>query len=365
MNNNQHYIDTYNYDNTLYRVYDSEVHSSENIFWNEINFFLKDLVEKKLKLFLINTTYKQKNNFLQEDLEFFKKHWRYSGDNRPKLTDNLKKLRYLQSQDLLYFYDNLVCEMFCILSKITDSNYHYDLLIAVKPDFDVNSFYKFQFNLINIVSVNQIYEKDISYDFMKILFDFNKLGSYNFSRCIDKDYDDYKGNIDLIFKNSKEYLDYENFKDKHDLPSRLNEELYKQYLFLLNNYLGAFSEILDQRIYYNFEFKDFGWIFYVLDYEFSDHIYSFTPELKHFFKKKNTYNCNPSFFLKEYGRIIYGDNLPDYYNKGYSFGCLWDVISMLSLGEEGDNYRYNISINEISVPNIKYGTKYKQRLNLV
>jgi hypothetical protein len=54
-------------------VYDSELHSSEHIFLNEINFFLKKLLEKNLKLFFINTTYKQNNKILKEDLEFFKK----------------------------------------------------------------------------------------------------------------------------------------------------------------------------------------------------------------------------------------------------------------------------------------------------
>ena len=74
MNNGQHpvYIDIYNYEGKLCRVYDSEIHSSEHIFWNEIHFFLKELINKNLKLFFINTTYKQHNTILQEDLEFFK-----------------------------------------------------------------------------------------------------------------------------------------------------------------------------------------------------------------------------------------------------------------------------------------------------
>jgi len=67
--------------------------------------------------------------------------------------------------------------------------------------------------------------------------------------------------------------------------------------------------------------------------------------------------------LKKYGRVIYRDNLPSYLEKGYSPECLLDVILMLSLGEEGDDYHYNIHIEEISVPKIKYGTKFKQRLN--
>jgi hypothetical protein len=54
-------------------VYDSELHSSEHIFLNEINFFFKELLEKNLKLFFVNTTYKQNNKILKEDLEFFKK----------------------------------------------------------------------------------------------------------------------------------------------------------------------------------------------------------------------------------------------------------------------------------------------------
>lgn len=147
-------------------MYDSEFHSSEHIFLNEINFFLKNLLEKNLKLFFINTTYKNNNNISKEELNFFKKLINYDYDDRPEPSINLKKLRDLQSQDLLYFYDNLLCEMFCIFSEITNNNYHYNLLIAVKSDFDLSSIYKNKFNLIEIVSINQIFEKDINYNYI-------------------------------------------------------------------------------------------------------------------------------------------------------------------------------------------------------
>jgi hypothetical protein len=89
-----------------------------------------------------------------------------------------------------------------------------------------------------------------------------------------------------------------------------------------------------------------------------------TPELKHHFKIKHTYDCNPTFFFKDMfslsGNAV--DDLPDFYKRGYTQGCLWDGIFALNSGEQGDNFRCNIFIDEISVPRIKYGTQYKQRL---
>jgi hypothetical protein len=174
------------------------------------------------------------------------------------LTDNLKKLRDLQSQDLLYFYDNLICEMFCIFSEITDNNYHYNLLIAVKNDFDLDSILKKKFNLIEIVTINQILKKDVNYDYIKILFDFDKLYNYSFYHYNEPDYKNFIENAQLMLKNTKEYLDYENFDNKHPITSKLNESLFKKYLYILNNKSGVLSEILNQRVYYSYIFKSFG-----------------------------------------------------------------------------------------------------------
>jgi hypothetical protein len=212
--------------------------------------------------------------------------------------------------------------MFCFFSEITDNNYHYNLLIAVKSDFDLNLIYKNKFNLIEVVSINQIYERGISYDYMKILFNFDKLKDYSFYHYNEPNYNKFMKNLEFIFKNSKECLDFENFYKKIPKLSNLDEKLFKKYVYLLNESSGARSEILDQRIYYSYIFKSFGWHMFLLNYEFSDRIYCLTSDLKHHYKIKYTYDCNPTFFLKEYGLVICGDNLPDYYSKGYSPECL-------------------------------------------
>lgn len=360
-------IDFCDYEGKLCRVYDSELHSSEDVFLNEILFSLEDLLKSNLKLFFVNTTYKQHNVLLKKDLEFFKKYRRCSNDNIPELPINLKRLRDLQSQDLLYFYDNLLCEMFCIFSEITNNHYHYNLLIAVKPDCDLNLIYKNKFNLIEIVSISQIFSMDINYNFIKSLFNFDKLGNYSFSHYSDADYDEYIKNVELKLKNSNEYLVFKNFRNKYPDTSKLNEKLFKEYLYFSNDVSGLRSEIIDQRVYYNFIFKYFGWHIFLLNYEFSDNIYYLSSELKNHLKIKHTYYFDSIFLLKEYGRMFIesSSNLPDYLIKGYSPGCLLDVIFMLNGGEQGDDYCYNIGIYEISIPKIKYGTKYKQRLEFL
>jgi hypothetical protein len=252
--------------------------------------------------------------------------------------------------------------VFFIFSEITNNNYHYNLLIAVKNDFYLDLILKKKFNLIEIISINQILEKDINCDYIRTLFDFNKLYGYSFYHYNEPDYDDFIKNVQLTLKNTKEYLDYENFDNKYPVLSKLDENLFKKHLYLLNNMCGVRSEILDQRIYYSYVFKSFGWCMYALNYEFSDNEYYFSSELTHHFKINHTYNCNSTFFLKEIGRIFYDEDLFDYYKKGYSPGCLLDVIFVLNFGTQGDDFRCNIFISEISVPRIKYGTAYKQRL---
>lgn len=169
--------------------------------------------------------------------------------------------------------------------------------------------------------------------------------------------------LELNSKNLKEFLCFEDFCKNYPIPTKLDEQLYKKYLYFLNDSDGACSEIFDQRIYYSYIFKSFGWHMYVLNYEFSDNIYCLTTYLTHHSKIKHTYSYNSVFFLKESSLITVGENMFDYYKKGYTPGCLLDVIFILNLGEQSDDYRLHITINEISVPKIKYNTKFKQRLN--
>ena len=110
------------------------------MFWNETGFFLEYMLNQNLKIYYITSSPKHSIDYTEECFEFFKNYKTtrvYS-----YMPDNLKKLRELQSDDLIYFYDNLLFESLHTISKIKNNKYYYDMLIVVKSDFDLTNFYK-------------------------------------------------------------------------------------------------------------------------------------------------------------------------------------------------------------------------------
>jgi len=106
-------------------------------------------------------------------------------------------------------------ETFIVFSKVTDNKYHYELLAGVKPEFNLETFLKINFNIINIISVNQIFQNNLNYDFIKQIFDFNLIQS--FCPIFEKDFLEYRTKI--IFTKTEESLNlerYETFKYKTD-----------------------------------------------------------------------------------------------------------------------------------------------------
>lgn len=126
------------------------------------------------------------------------------------MPENLKILRELQCNDLMYFYDNLILESFFIVSKIKNNFYYYDMIIFVNNMFDINDFLKINFNVINIENITRIFNENINYNFMKQLFDFSELGSYNFCDIRDQYY------YDIVFnpkhKELQEYKDLQRYE---------------------------------------------------------------------------------------------------------------------------------------------------------
>jgi hypothetical protein len=160
---------------------------------------------QNLNVFYIKTECKHNILLNADDYDFFKKQ-PLQPDVTP-ITPNLKKITDLQSDDLLIFYDNLIFESFIQLSKITNNYYHYDLLVAVKPSYNINNLFKMNFNIVNILSISRLFENDINYDFMKSIFNFDELLPYGFCDILaENHYNDFVCNAQ--FKLTQEYIEY-------------------------------------------------------------------------------------------------------------------------------------------------------------
>lgn len=214
------------------------------------------MLNQNLKIFYVKCSPKHNIKYTDECFEFFK-----IKKNNPKnvvMPENLKKLRELQCNDLMYFYDNLILESFHIFSKIENKLYYYDMVIIVKNNFDINNFYKINFNIIKIESITPIFYENITYIYMQQLFNFDELNNYAFGDVQDQTY------INIIYnpkhEETQEYKNLQKYKkEQFELGNYFTMQhensLYWHYS---NEYSGLKSEIMEQKLMFKYYFSNFG-----------------------------------------------------------------------------------------------------------
>ena len=230
------------------------------------------------------------------------------------------------------------------------------MLIITKSDFNVNDFFKINFNTINIRSVNPIFYENITYNYMQQLFNFEELNSYAFCDFLDQNY------MDIIYNpKHKETQEYKNFQKYEQEQIELGNYNKMQcdnslYWYYSNNYAGVVSEMINQQLMFKHYFSNFGWQWYILNYNFDD---SYAVKALDY-----TYPVNETFLLTLDNMVTPMGFLKNgeihEFNEQYEFGCMLDLLMNL------DSYsNYCVQSSVISVPKIKYNTSYKCRLNKI
>jgi hypothetical protein len=338
-------------DGREWRLYDTSKYGCENIFLNEVGWFFEYVVNNGLKIFYVKCSPKHNIIYNGECVNFFKN--KRSSFNDVEMPENLKKLTKLQCEDLMYFYDNLILESFFIISKIKDNIYYYDMIITVKNDFNVENFYKINFNTVSIETITPIFYENITYSYMQQIFNFDELDFYGFYNVLDQKYYDIMCNP--IHKELEEYKFFKKFEhEQFELGNNQMQHNNPLYWHYRNEYNGAVSEILDQKLMFKYYFSNFGWQWFVLNYNFKD---MYKVEAPHY-----TYPINEPFLLTLDNiatpiAIVREGEIQEF-NQQYETGCMLDLIDILS---GCDNYF--IQLHDISIPKIRHGTSYKCRLN--
>ena len=316
------------------------------------------MILKNLNIYYITCTSNHNIAFTNECSEYFQKckdegvlnAFEKSQINVPQ---NLKNLRNMQSEDLMRFYDNLTFESFFIISKFDDNNlYYYDILAVAKNNFSVEDFYELNFNIIKTKSITPVLFKDINYNYVNKIFNFDLLRKYNFEIVYDIDYfDEIKC---LKYKNTIEYINYEQYKKQQsDLGNYTTMHIDNPtYWHYSNQSSGVRSQLINQRFLFKNYFYQFGFHWFVCEHEFKDK-YSITND-------NSTYLINELFLLNFFENqkpigILTAAGEIKLFEDEYDCGCMFDLIDVL-------REFYSINILEISIPKILYNTKYKCRL---
>lgn len=355
--NNINWINSfYTFNGEIYRAYDNNIHTPEQIFINELGFFLQKLLkEHNLDIYYIYNEPKHKINFSENDLNFFKeikilqKH-----SNIPK---NVEILRNLQYEDLLNFYNNYIfngVEVFFVISKISGNFYYYDLLLAVKKNFNFEEFAKTNFNLIKIKNFKKILLKDLNFNYVQFLFNFNELVSYSFKEIREEDYEH-------MFDEAKNSNEYERSKleeyRQYCYDNKINTNTDPTFVWYWNESSGKFNESLNDLVMFKNFSKNFGWLFFILSHEFRD------AEI--FYKSDLTYD-NLIFYTKQIEELRQtvlknvGNKFVSYEEEYEVFG-FYDLIDHLSYSNDKI---YCIILHNIFMKKFEYGTTHKQRLRL-
>jgi hypothetical protein len=360
INQNEKWIHSYcEVDGKNYRVYDTnrDDYSNEGVFWNEVGVFFEKIIDQDLKVFYFSTKPKLKTILTEEDFLFFKNYKNYYGYS--EIPKNLKWIRDMQAEDLQIILNGLLMETFIVVSKITNNSYHYELLAGVKMDFNLEKFLKINFNIINIVNVNQIFKNDLNYDFIIKIFDFDLIKK--FYSIFEKDFSKYMENTNSIkTEESTNLEEYRTYKYKTDNNWNSNTDAY--FCWLFNESMAKRSEIFDENFYLKHFFKNFGFYWYVLNYNFKDAI--FDKNLNKDVYTEPTYQFNDTFILclKPASQLIVLKNIQngelELYKEIYDYWCFYDWLDSMKM--ESD---YSVGMVEISVPKLKSGSAYKPRLN--
>lgn len=340
----------YTVNGITYRSYDNNIYTFEQIFINEMGFFFKKLLEEhNLELYYIKCEPKHKIVLLKNDLNFFK-----TFKENLNIPENIEILRNMQYKDLLKFYKNYIfngVEAFFIISKMQGDLYYYDLLLAVKKDFNLQKFAKIDFKLINFKSFNKLSLKDLNFNYIQNIFDFKELESYFFREILENE-------CERMVDKAKKLSEYELFKlEVYRLYCYNNDidiNTDPMYAWYSNETLGKFDESIDDLIMFRSSSKNFGWLFFILSHEFRD--------LETFYRSELTYNDFGCFVKVRDSKqtiLIGDDDILASYKEEYVYFSFVNIFYHLVYN---CNKNYCIVLHNIYTKKIEYGTTYKQRL---
>lgn len=126
-----------------FRIYTQGEVGIEEIFYSEINIHFYDHLNFGAKIYYLQCNSKHKFSLNQNELEYlYTLDKRYEEDLFYVFSDNIKNIKYFQKLDLFFITNLKYLYFICLIPKLDKNNkYYFDLIIAVKPEFDINQFY--------------------------------------------------------------------------------------------------------------------------------------------------------------------------------------------------------------------------------
>ena len=165
---------------------------------------------------------------------------------------NVQIIKKLLCDDLYYLYENCLYEVLFTIPKLNDkNNYYFDMLLVVNENFKINDVFYYNFNLINVIGINEIQKKNITYDWVESVFNSRVIfndnlpdleNDYFIHNKIDLPYDEYV----KFYKNGSDDFDFQEYMNVSSFIfyTNLNQNEYVKFRFnLLDMQIWSFDRI--------------------------------------------------------------------------------------------------------------------------
>lgn len=254
------------------RLYDELKHDGSDVLPSEISVFFKNALNNDYKIFVLNCVPNHNIIIPQNDLDFLNKILDHTEDEdiykNYKFSKNVIEIKELQYFDIKQLYDiavknNQIGSLF-INPFLKDDFYCFNLCLIVTKDFDLNTLFNLNFNIIKINSVNEyIITDDLTCKFFKNLFDLNNTPFKDYIIPWD-DLNKTHPYDQLELTERKEFNEYCQFYINfiNNNPNVNVNHMEEKLNFLKKKWLDKQNELWDIELYKKFNFSKLCMHFY-------------------------------------------------------------------------------------------------------
>lgn len=167
------------------RIYDSTKGGVFEFTYNEICVNFKQYMNLDTKIFYLKGNSKHSFSLNSSELNYLCTiNLRWFEPLIFVFSENIKILKKAQRSDLFLLTNLKDCEFVYLLPRLDVQNkFYFDLVLGVKPCFDINQFYKWNLQSINIINVIEINDFNLDYYFIKKIFNFENCKFRDNSVC--------------------------------------------------------------------------------------------------------------------------------------------------------------------------------------
>lgn len=232
------------------RIYDSEKGGVFEFTYSEICVNFEQYMNLGTKIFYLKGN--SRHNFSLNDSELnylYTYNLRWGEPLKFVFSKNIEIIKKLQRSDLFLLTNLKNCEFVYLLPRLdTQNKFYFDLVLGVKTSFDINQFYSWILQSINIINVVEINNFNLNYDCIKEIFNFENCKFRDNSVCEEEYY---------FLKNFKK--DENNIKKWNDI--NINKIIKRC------NYKFLFKGITNHCYWYNDKVVNSDDANFFIDYE--------------------------------------------------------------------------------------------------